>query len=55
MFRVFREYQVLGTDFVCNDCFALKAKNSGFGISNENGINIKVVGIINANKTGLKS
>ena len=30
MFRGFREYQVLGTDLVCNDCFALQAMKIGF-------------------------
>ena len=30
MFRGFREYQVLGTDLVCNDCFALHAMKIGF-------------------------
>ena len=51
MFRGFREYQVLGTDLVCNDCFTLKAKNSGFGASNGYRINMKVVRIHKMNAT----
>ena len=30
MFCGFREYQVLGTDLVCNDCFTLRAMKIGF-------------------------